>query len=196
MIIGLTGGIGSGKSTVLGFFQELGYKTYVADIEAKRLMHEDAALKQQIIDLFGSKAYSEGELNRPYLSKKAFNDKNLLQQLNALVHPKVRADFITFKEKQSKNSIIIYEAAILFESGTHRYCDYIITVISNLEDRMERLLVRDQTTRDEIQKRMHQQSSDEEKMRKSHFIIRNHQLNYTKMQVVTISNILSKIVKI
>ena len=196
MIIGLTGGIGSGKSTVLEFFRELGYKIYVADLEAKRIMHEDKELKQQIIDLFGSKAYVEGELNRSFISKKVFNNKKLLQQLNALVHPKVRIDFTSFIEKQPKNTIIVYETAILFESGNHKNCDFIITVISNLEDRIKRLLVRDQSTKDEIQKRMNQQSSDEEKMSNSHFIIRNNELNFTKMQVLTISNILSKIVKV
>ena len=196
MIIGLTGGIGSGKSTVLEFFRELGCKIYVADVEAKRIMHENAELKQQIIDLFGSNAYAEGELNRAFISEKVFNNKNILQQLNALVHPKVKEDFISFKQNQPENSIIIYEAAILFESGNYKNCDFIITVISNLEDRFKRLLARDQSTRDDIQKRMNQQISDEEKMKKSHFIIRNNELDDTKRQVVTISNILSKIVKI
>lgn len=196
MIIGLTGGIGSGKSTVLEFFKELGYETYVADIEAKRLMHEDAELKNQIIELFGPKAYCNEVLNRSFISEQVFNDKNLLQQLNALVHPKVRADFISFKERQPESAMIIYEAAILFESGNHKNCDIIITVISNLNDRIDRLLARDKSSKEAIQKRMSQQSSDEEKMKKSHFIIKNNQLNYTKLQVATINNILSKIVKI
>lgn len=196
MIVGLTGGIGSGKSTVLRFFEQQGFKTYVADIEAKRLMHENAELRRQIIDLFGEEAYNSEGLNRAYLAQKAFNNKKLLQQLNALVHPKVRADFSSFMKQQAENSVIIYEAAILFESGNHKNCDFIITVVSNLGDRIDRLLARDNSTREEIQKRMTQQSSDEEKVRKSHFVIRNNELEHTKWQVATISKILSKIVKI
>ncbi len=196
MIVGLTGGIGSGKSTVLNFFKEQGFKTYVADVEAKKLMHEDAELRKRIIDLFGEEAYNEKGLNRVLLAEKAFNNKNLLQQLNALVHPKVRADFSSFVKQQAENSVIIYEAAILFESGNHKNCDYIITVVSNLNDRIDRLLDRDDLTREEIQKRMNQQSSDEEKVRKSQFVIRNNLLEHTQWQVATISKILSKIVKI
>jgi len=196
MIIGLTGGIGSGKSTVLGFFKELGFKTYVADTEAKRLMHENLELRQQIIDLFGPEAYDVAGLNRTFIAEQVFDNKELLQQINALVHPKVRADFISFQHRQPEDAIIIYEAAILFESGNDKNCDYVITVVSNMKDRIERLVSRDHFSKEEIQKRMNQQSSDEEKVRKSQFVIRNNQLEHTKWQVATISKMLSKIVKI
>lgn len=196
MIVGLTGGIGSGKSTVLNFFKELGLTTYVADTAAKRLMHEDLELRAQIINLLGSEAYTEEGLHRSYIASKVFKNKVLLQKLNALVHPKVRADFQMFVSKQPENSIIIYEAAILFESGNDKNCDFIITVVSNLNDRIERIAVRDNSTKEAIENRIRNQSSDEEKVRKSHFVIRNNHLRHTKIQVATINELLSKIVKI
>lgn len=196
MIIGLTGGIGSGKSTVLRFFEQQGFKTYIADVEAKRLMHEDAELKNQIIDLFGKEAYNQDGLNRPFIAAQVFDNKDLLQKLNSLVHPKVRTDFKLFKSNQPENTSIIYEAAILFESGNHKRCDYIITVVSNLNDRIERVMTRDNASREAIQKRIDKQSSDEDKVRRSHFVIRNNHLDHTQWQVATISEILSKIVKI
>lgn len=196
MIIGLTGGIGSGKSTVLNFFKELGFKTYIADFEAKQLMVSDAILIEQITELFGSEAYENGTLNRAFIASKVFDNKALLQQLNGLVHPRVRNHFESFVAEAGPDVIIIYEAAILFESGSHKNCDYIITVVSDIKERIQRVIARDNTKEAAIKKRIENQSSDIEKIKKSHFVIQNKQLHNTKEQVVTISEILSKIVKI
>ncbi|REE82059.1 dephospho-CoA kinase [Lutibacter oceani] len=191
MIIGLTGGIGSGKSTVLNMFKKLGFETYVADIKAKNLMNTNAALVQDITNLFGKEAYKNNELNKTYIAEIVFKDKKKLAALNALVHPKVREDFKNFVKK-SPAKFIIYEAAILFESGSNKLCDFVITVTANLEDRIRRVKKRDGVTKSQVLDRIQHQLNDEEKIRKSHFVIVNNTLNTTEKQVLTVYNILLK----
>ncbi len=191
MIIGLTGGIGSGKTTVLNIFKKLGFETYVADIKAKNLMNTNAALVQDITNLFGKEAYKNNELNKTYIAEIVFKDKKKLAALNALVHPKVREDFKNFVKK-SPAKFIIYEAAILFESGSNKLCDFVITVTANLEDRIRRVKKRDGVTKSQVLDRIQHQLNDEEKIRKSHFVIVNNTLNTTEKQVLTVYNILLK----
>ena len=191
-IIGLTGGIGSGKSTVLALFKALGALTYVADAEAKKLMNTDSALRNQIIALFGEKAYENGELNRAYISSVVFNNSEKLKALNALVHPKVREDFQQYIKTQ-KADFVIYEAAILFESGNNQFCDYIITVIADFEHKIERIMKRDGVSEAQILDRMQHQSNDDDKIKKSDFVIRNNHLDNTKQQVLTIFEMLRKL---
>ena len=191
MIIGLTGGIGSGKTTVLNMFKKLGFETYVADIKAKNLMNTNAALVQDITNLFGKEAYKNNELNKTYIAEIVFKDKKKLAALNALVHPKVREDFKNFVKK-SPAKFIIYEAAILFESGSNKLCDFVITVTANLEDRIRRVKKRDGVTKSQVLDRIQHQLNDEEKIRKSHFVIVNNTLNTTEKQVLTVYNILLK----
>jgi dephospho-CoA kinase len=191
MIIGLTGGIGSGKTTVLNLFIKLGFETYVADIEAKNLMNSDAELMQDIVKLFGKDAYKNNELNKAYLAEIVFKDKKKLSDLNALVHPKVREDFQKFVKK-SKNTFIIYEAAILFESGSNKLCDFTITVTANLEDRIQRVVKRDGVSKSQVLDRIQHQLNDEERIKKSHFVIANSDLKSTETQVLTVYNILLK----
>jgi dephospho-CoA kinase len=191
-IIGLTGGIGSGKSTVLSFFKDLGVATYMADSEAKRLMNSDEELKNQITKLFGEKAYVEGALNRTYIASIVFSNKEKLNTLNALVHPKVHEDFQQFIKK-SNADFIIYEAAILFESGSDKVCDYIITVLASFENKTERIMKRDGVSEAQILERMKHQSTDDFKIKKSNFVIRNNKLENTKCQVLTIFELLSKL---
>ena len=148
-IIGLTGGIGSGKTTVLKMFKELGCATYVADIEAKKLMNSNKELVNQIKQLFGDEAYIENKLNTVYIAEIVFNDTVKLTALNALVHPAVREDFNNFVNK-STSKIIIYEAAILFESGSDKLCDLIITVATDIDERIERIIKRDGVTKEQI----------------------------------------------
>lgn len=194
IIIGLTGGIGSGKSTVLDMFKNLGVETYIADVEAKRLMNSNAQLIADIKKLIGEKAYIDQKLNRAFISNVVFNNKKKLTALNALVHPKVREDFKKFIKKSS-SKIIIYEAAILFESGSNKFCDYIITVSANFEDKINRILKRDGVSREQILERMQHQLNDESKIRKSHFVVNNSNLSDTKIQVKTIFNILMELNK-
>lgn len=191
-IIGLTGGIGSGKSTVLALFEALGAVTYVADIEAKKLMNSDEELRNQIVKLFGVKAYDKGELNRTYIAALVFNNEEKLNALNALVHPKVREHFQYFINKINAD-FIIYEAAILFESRSDKLCDYIITVLSSFENKTERIMKRDGVSEAQILERMKNQSNDDFKIKNSDFVIRNNNLEDTKHQVSTIFKLLKKL---
>ncbi len=191
-IIGLTGGIGSGKSTVLALFKALGALTYVADTEAKKLMNTDAELRNQIIKLFGEQAYVNGKLNNAHIASVVFGNKEKLTALNGLVHPKVRKDFQHFIKNQ-KVDFVIYEAAILFESGSNSFCDYIISVIADFELKIERIMKRDGISEAQILERMKNQSTDDFRIKKSDFVIRNNHLNVTKQQVLTIFEILKKL---
>lgn len=191
-IIGLTGGIGSGKSTVLALFKALGAVTYVADTEAKKLMNTDEELKNQIVKLFGEKAYEQGELNRTYISSIVFNNEEKLNALNALVHPKVREDFQHFIKNQ-KADFVIYETAILFESGSDQFCDYVITVIAEMAHKIERIMKRDSVSETQVLERMKNQSADDFKIKKSDFVIRNNHLEDTKNQIFTIFELLKKL---
>ncbi len=191
-IIGLTGGIGSGKTTVLELFKELRCATYVADIEAKKLMSSNAKLISNIKQLLGDEAYINGDLNRNYIAKIVFNNKEKLTALNALVHPVVREDFKNFVKK-SKSEIIIYEAAILFESGSDTLCDYIITVVTDINERIDRIIKRDSVTKQQVLERMQHQLNDEDKIEKADFVINNSNFFNTKTQVNTIYKILLKL---
>ena len=191
-VIGLTGGIGSGKSTVLTYFKELGAATFIADVEAKKLMNTNVELIKDITLLFGSEAYKNGTLNRSYISEIVFNNKTKLAQLNALVHPKVREHFNNFT-KITKAEIIIYEAAILFESGSHKLCDYIITVTADFNERIKRVMLRDQSDKEAVMQRIKHQLDDEAKVLKSDFVITNNTFKSAKEQVKTIFDILLKL---
>ena len=191
-VIGLTGGIGSGKSTVLNFFKDLGVATFIADVEAKKLMNNDAGLIKDITHLFGFKAYSNGILNRAFISEIVFNDSNKLAQLNALVHPKVKTHFSEFLST-TRAEIVMYEAAILFESGSYKQCDYIITVTADFEERVHRVMQRDGVDRLAVENRIKNQLGDEVKILKSNFVIYNNSLEATKEQVKTIFEILLKL---
>lgn len=191
-IIGLTGGIGSGKSTVLSFFKKLGAAIFIADEEAKKLMLENPVLKNEIIDLFGEKAYdSNNKLNRKYISSIAFSDKEKLKLLNGLVHPKVRERFQHFL-KGTSAEIIVYEAAILFESGNAQSCDYVVTITAAIEERIHRVMKRDGVSKELVLQRMHHQTDDTFKIKKSHFVIQNNEIKATKEQVKTIFDIIYK----
>ncbi|MBE0423993.1 MAG: dephospho-CoA kinase [Lutibacter sp.] len=191
-IIGLTGGIGSGKSTVLAHFKALGAATYIADTEAKKLMNADQELRNDIIKLFGEQAYDNEKLNNAYIASVVFKKAEKLNALNALVHPKVREDFQHFIKNQ-KADFVIYEAAILFESGSDQFCDYIITVIADSELKIERIMKRDGVSKEQIKERMQHQSADDYKIKKSDFVIRNNHLENTKQQVLTIFKLLKNL---
>lgn len=191
-IIGLTGGIGSGKTTVLKLFKQLGCATYVADIEAKKLMNTNSKLINQIKLLLGDNAYVNGNLNRNYIAEIVFNNKEKLKALNALVHPAVREDFKNFV-KNAKAELIIYEAAILFESGSDKLCDFVITVATDIDERIERIIKRDGVTKEQILERMQHQLNDEEKIKKADFVINNSDIFNAKEQVATIYKILMKL---
>ena len=185
IIVGLTGGIGSGKTTVAKQFSELGIPVYIADEEAKKLMRRSIIINRKLIKLFGKEAYVNGELNKPFLANLIFNDKSYLQKMNAIVHPKVARHFEKWVLKQQA-PYVIKEVAILFENGGQKACDFVITVTAPIETKIKRLLKRDHTSKEKIEAIMKNQWTDEEKVKHSHFVIENIQLENTKQQVLKI----------
>jgi dephospho-CoA kinase len=170
--IGLTGGIGSGKSTVASIFKQLGVSIYFSDTRAKFLMASDSKVIAQIEDAFGSKSYVNGQLNKTYISKKVFSDSRALKTLNSIVHPAVKNDFNLWCTTQ-KGPYIIKEAAILFESKSNIGLDKVILVSSPKDLKLSRVLKRDQTDKKSVLERMDAQWKDSEKRLLADYEIRN-----------------------
>ncbi|WP_139959139.1 dephospho-CoA kinase [Flavicella sediminum] len=183
MVVGLTGGIGSGKTTVLKMFHALGAETYIADVEAKKIMNTSAEVKQQIAKLFGVKSYLDGTLNRAYIAEIVFKNPEKLQALNAIVHPAVRKDFNVFVEN-SKSAYVVYESAILFESDNFQFCDVIVVVVAPLDLRIERVLQRETTSKAQIEARIKNQLPDEVKIAKADFVLENTTLDKLQADVL------------
>ncbi|MBK8845317.1 MAG: dephospho-CoA kinase [Bacteroidetes bacterium] len=171
--IGLTGGIGTGKTVVAKIFSMLGADIYNADAAARKLMTEDATIILHIKHLLGALSYNaDGSLNRTYVADKIYQDETLRKKLNEIVHPVVIENGKNYV-LSSKHNYVIKEAAILFESGSDAYCDKIILVSSPLEMRINRVMQRDGRNREEVLKVIASQMPEEEKIRKSDFIIYN-----------------------
>ena len=188
-VLGLTGGIGSGKTTVANIFRELGVPVYIADDEAKKLLNSDAGLKKEIIALFGDEAYQNGILNRKYIANRVFGSKELLEKLNAIVHPAVGKNFDQWKEDQPSD-YVVYEAAILFEKGGYKKCDKNLLITAPREVRIQRIISRDRATPAEIEARMNNQWPDEKKAELADFIINNKDLEQTREEVRKIHQIM------
>ncbi len=182
IIVGLTGGVGSGKTTVANMFYKLGIPIYIADLEANKLMNNSKVIKRKLIQLFGEKAYVKGEINKSLIADKIFNEKKLLIKMNAIVHPKVRSHFKNWIKKQS-TPYVIKETAILFETGNYKECDYVITVYANEEDRIQRVIQRDNSTIESVKAILDNQWSDAKKVKLSHFVIDNNNLSQTMHHV-------------
>ena len=187
MIVGLTGGIGSGKTTVANFFKKLGVPVYIADVEAKKLMENSPSIRVEIIQLLGDKAYVKNVPDRKYIADKVFKDTSLLEGINAIIHPRVAIHFKNWYEQQ-KSPYVIKEAAILFENGGYKLCDFIILVRAPLKLRIERIKKRDKISEEEIQNRIKAQWSDAKKMALSDVSIENTFLDQTKENVLRIHN--------
>lgn len=160
MKVGITGGIGSGKSTVCRLFAQRGIAVYDSDREAKRLMAEDPSLRAGITARFGVEAYAEGVLNRSYLAGRVFSDPQALADLNALVHPAVVADFAAWAERQS-GPYVVLESAILFEAGLEHAVDRTVAVLAPLELRLSRTCRRDGCDEEAVRRRMAAQMDDD-----------------------------------
>tara|TARA_R110002020_G_scaffold352573_1_gene565621 strand:- start:5819 stop:6406 length:588 start_codon:yes stop_codon:yes gene_type:complete len=184
-IIGLTGGIGSGKTTVAKMFSELGVPIYIADIEAKKLTNSSKAIRRKLIKLLGEESYSEEGLNRAFVAEKIFNDKGLLNSVNEIIHPKVAAHFKKWVLKQNF-PYVIKEAAILFENGSYKECDTVILVTAPKPIRIKRILERDKTTEADIQQRMDNQWNDEDKIQLADIVVNNIDLETTKKRIAEI----------
>ena len=188
-IIGLTGGIGSGKTTIANYFHSFGIPLYIADDEARKLMQSQKIINA-IKTVFGDGIFEKETLNRAKLAEIVFNEPEKLQKLNAIIHPAVKSDFKEWLLQNKDAPFIIYEAAILFESGNYANCDYIITVVAPIDTRIERVMKRDKTTRELIIKRMEAQWTDEQRISKSDFVIENEDLKKAKQKVEEILKIL------
>jgi len=181
-IIGMTGGIGSGKTTVANYFKELGIPVYIADVEGKKITESPKILKS-IKDAFGSAVFDEERLNRQKVSQIVFNDSEKLKQLNSIIHPEVEKHFMNWVNNHSNFPLVVKETALLFESGSYKKCDFVITVIAPLEDRINRVIKRDAITRENVLKRIDNQWSDEDRIRNSHYIIDNTDRKTIERQV-------------
>jgi len=170
--VGLTGGIGSGKSTAAQIFEVLGIPVYYADTEAKGLMNEDEQVRSDIIKIFGVTAYSNNLLDRKYVASIVFSDPAKLEQLNAIVHPATKKDSETWMMKQT-TPYAIHEAALIFEAKVNERLDYVIGVSSSMELRIKRAMQRDDVTREEVMKRMDRQLDEKTKMGKCDFLLVN-----------------------
>ncbi len=194
--VGITGGIGSGKTTVCQIFATLGIPIYYADTRAKELMHTNIDVIQQIKKLFGESAYDDdGQLDRELIAKKAFHDKKILEELNSIVHPVVFQDTLDWYQTHHYKAYTLYEAAIMFESGSYKLLDKVITVFAPLEDRIIRTIKRDHISRNEVLKRIDKQLPEEEKMKRADFIIYNDHSQPLIEQVLTIHQQLISLAK-
>ena len=184
-IVGLTGGIGSGKSTVLNEFKDLGIKTYSADNAAKTLINSDRALIDSIKKVFGNNIYKKNKLDTEQLSKIVFQDSDKLEVLNSIIHPAVLNDFNSFV-RANDEIYIVKEVAIIFETKSEKAYDKIILVRAPLEERIQRVLLRDDTTRDHVIKRIKNQVDDSSIINKCDYIIDNYNLSDLKDKVALI----------
>ena len=184
-IVGLTGGIGSGKSTVLKQFEDLGINTYSADKAAKKLINSDEDLIESIKSLFGDNIYDNNILDTIKLSKIVFQDSHKLESLNSIIHPAVAKDFKSFI-KTNHGEYIVKEVAIIFETNTEDNYDKIILVRAPIEDRIKRVVLRDNITKDDVIRRVNNQIDDSTIIDKCDYIIDNNNLNELKEKVINI----------
>ncbi|MEB8329346.1 dephospho-CoA kinase [Flavobacteriaceae bacterium KMM 6897] len=190
-LIGLTGGIGSGKSTVARMFAALGVPVYNSDTEAKLLMGSSMKIKKAIIELFGKEAYLEDDLNRDFIAKKVFSDKEVLNELNAIVHPAVKKHFESWVKKQDY-PYIIQEAAIIFEKGMRDRYDAVVLVTAPRDTRLKRVMERDKSEKQQVLSRMDNQWNEADKMALATYVINNIELEETKKKVQEIHQIFLK----
>lgn len=198
--VGITGGIGSGKSTVARIFESIGYAVYRADDRAKWLMVNDQELIAGVKALFGEEAYdASGNLNRGMIGSIVFKNPEILAQLNAIVHPRTAHDFLAWVNKKEQSgyekSFLLKEAAILFESGTYKAADAVICVYAPKKIRLERVMKRDGVAQEAVLDRMDRQWPDAEKIRRSDFVIYNDGEHSLVKQVTRVINQLHKLRK-
>lgn len=191
--VGITGGIGSGKSTITEIFRLLNVPVYIADIESKRLVATSPVMKEKLISLFGEELYPNGILNKALLASHIFNDRHKLETVNAIIHPEVEKDFRLWIERNTQYPIVAHEAAILFESGFNKLMDKIITVYAPLDIRIKRVIKRDKTTHNEVLRRIENQMPDEEKKELSDFVIVNDD---TQSLIEQVTNIVQQLKEI
>lgn len=172
MTVGLTGGIGAGKSTVARLIQSMGYPVYNADDRARKLQNEDAELLSEMVDLLGAEIISAGSLNRKLVAQLVFNDPNLLKKLNEIVHPRVQRDFDRWVGEQQA-SILFKESALLFETGANESLDFTVVVAAPEEIRIQRVVQRDGVEKEQVRSRTANQMAESQKVERADFVINN-----------------------
>lgn len=191
-IIGLTGGIGSGKTTVAKYIASKGIPVYIADQAAKDIMN-DAKVVREVQSIFPENVIlKNGFLDRNAIRELVFEDKSKLEQLNKIIHPKVKTDFENWLKKNKKAPFVIKEVAILFETNGHKYCDATILVTAPIETRIKRVIERDASSRENILQIINNQLPEEEKMKLATFVVTNENLNITYKTVDNLIEILNK----
>ena len=180
--VGITGGIGSGKSTVCRLFEQSGIAVYDSDARAKALMAEDAKLREQLVEAFGAECYNEQGLDRAYLAGRVFGDEAELQRLNGIVHPAVKEDFRRWADAQ-RGAYVVLESAILFESGFDTQVDTTLAVMAPMEERLRRTVERDGVDREAVRRRMEHQLSDDELHARAARTIVNLRMDYLESDV-------------
>ena len=185
IVVGLTGGIGSGKTTILKVFKSFGVPVYIADDEAKDLMNRSKVIRRKLIALFGEDAYKDDQLNRPYLASQIFSNRELLLKMNAIVHPKVASHFKRWLKKQD-SEYVIKEAAIIFENNLQSHYNYIITVVADEDLRIQRVIKRDDASIEKVKSIIKNQWSDAKKIKQSDFVILNNDLETAKKQALKV----------
>lgn len=186
--IGLTGGIGSGKSTIARVIKTLGYPVYTSDRRAAELTNNHVAIREGLIRLFGAHIYqADRKLNKQALASIIFQNKQALQQVNSIVHPIVSADFDRWCQQQT-STLVFFESAILFESNLSHLFDRIITVSAPEETRLERVIRRDHTSKEKVIERMHNQLSDAERERMADYVIHNDDRQQVLTQILQMIN--------
>lgn len=191
--VGVTGGIGSGKSLVCSIFSAMGYPVFNADYEARLIVENDIETIEKIKLLFGNDIYADGHLNRAKVGEMAFANPMLLQNLNDIVHPSVFKRFAGWIDENGNHSLVIMEAAILFESGAYKGVDKVISVIAPIELRIERIMVRDGLAKPLIADRINRQLPQDELINRSDYVINNDGVNLIVPQIIKIVNNLLKV---
>jgi dephospho-CoA kinase len=181
-IIGLTGGIGSGKTTIAKYIESLGIPVYIADDEAKKILELPETI-HAIKQIFGIEVFEDKKLSKEKLAKIVFNNPENLKQLNQIVHPAVKQDFNNWLERHKQFPIVVKEAAILFESGSYKDCDAIITVVAPLEIRIQRVIDRDKTNVKSVMDRIKNQWTDEMRIAKSDYVVDNVEVKKAMSQI-------------
>ena len=192
MRVGVTGGIGSGKSTVCELFAQQGVAVYDCDSEAKRLMAEDEAVRSAIVEAFGEEPYAGGELNRQFLAEKVFGSEEQLSKLNAIVHPAVREDFARWCADHSSEAYVMMESAILFDAGFESEVDLTLAVLAPRELRVMRVCNRNGMTPEQVEQRIAHQMSDDELHARANYTMVNISLDYLQSDVEAMHKIFNR----
>ncbi|MFP4621350.1 MAG: dephospho-CoA kinase [Bacteroidales bacterium] len=191
--VGITGGIGSGKTLICQVFEKFGIPVFYADEEAKKLLNNDPKVKEAIKEFFGSEVYNESGIDKAFLASKIFNNGDALAKVNSIVHPEVRKSFLRWaRAKESAYPYVIEEAAILFESGGYKDLDFSVLVYAPEELRIKRVTERDKTNREDVEARMKHQMKDEEKINMADAVIYNDESQLVIPQILRIHQQLNR----